>query len=421
MRNKIALVNLSVAVAVVASFMALSGPAAASPVHPRTTTVQLAGWASTPAEPKALQKVVNSFQRANPSIKVHLNEYSGGDTYNTAVLGGITVGKGPDVFYVDSSVFRTWQAAGALAPIDSFVKRTPSFDIKDIYPGLRKSFTVGGKLYGLPKDYSTLGLFVNTGIWKAAKMGKAPTTWAAFAKDACTITRYERKHGVKNVYGAGLANDQARWNPLLQSLGGRVLNAAQTKSEINNKAGVAAIGAWASLVKKGCAAWPSQVGQGWSGGEFGPGNAAMVWEGPWLIPYMQTTYPKVHFKIFPLPVKGNLAFTVAYSMNPHSKVKSAAWKLLSYLTGKVGEQKWVNLFQVLPARKSLKAPKGDGVFVKGAANAQGWVYRAGYFDTNGPYTVLNNDFVKVQQGSMTAKSAAVDVQNAINHWLQTIH
>ena len=417
MRKKLALVNIAVALAVVASFMALSGGSvAAKVVNHGKITVTVAGWASTPAEPADLQKVINSFEKANPKYNVKLEEYNG-NAYPTTILASISSGGGPDVFYVNSDKFLGWQEAKALYPLTSFIKKDPSYDYTDMYKGLRAGFTVGGKVYGIDKDYSTLGLFINTSIWNAAHMGKVPTTWSAFAKDACAISNYEHSHGQPNVDGAGLAADQARWNPLLQSLGGSVLNKAQNKPAINSKAGVSAINDWAGLVKQHCAAWPTSTQGGWSGGEFGPGDAAMVWEGPWLIPYLQSTYPNVHYKIVPLPVHGNYTYTVAYSMNPHSSNKAAAWKVLSYLTGKVGEKQWVNLFKVLPARSSIKAPAGDGAFLKGSKYAESYLFKPGYTDPGGPYATLNTDIMNVGNGTMTAKAAVVDVTGAINHWL----
>ncbi len=416
MRNKFALVNLGVVLAVVASFVAFSGGSVgAKAVRSAKINVTVAGWASTPAEPADLQKVINKFEKANPKYHVKLQEYNG-NSYPTTILASISSGGGPDIFYVNSDKFLAWQEAKALYPLNSFIRKDHAYNYNDMYKGLRDGFTVGGKVYGIDKDYSTLALFINTGIWKAAHMGKTPTTWAAFAKDACKISKYEHSHGHATVYGAGLAPDQARWNPLLQSLGGRVLNKAQNKAEINSKAGVKAINDYAGLVKQHCAAWPTTQ-QGWSGGEFGPGDAAMVWEGPWLIPYMQSTYPSVHFKIVPLPVHGNYTYTVAYSMNPHAKNKAAAWKVLSYLTGKTGEKQWVNLFKVLPARQSLKAPQGDGPFIKGSKYAETYLFKPGYTDPGGPYVTLNTDIQNVGNGTMTAKHAVVDVTGAINHWL----
>jgi multiple sugar transport system substrate-binding protein len=417
MRRKLALLNFAVAASLVLSFAALTGgQVAAKTIHHKTVNLTLAGWASTPTEPKDLQIVINAFQKDNPGYKVKLEEYNG-NTYPTTIESAIAAGGGPDVFYVNNDKFRQWQEAKALYPLNSFIAKDPGYHYTQIYKSLRNGFTVNGKVYGIDKDYSTLGLFVNTDMWKAAKMGKAPTTWAQFASDACKLRHYEKTHGHSNVYGAGFANDEWRWQALLKSRNGSVVNQAQTKSTIDTNAGLSSIRDYAHLVKKGCAAW-FNTQQGWSGGQFEEGDAAMVWEGPWLLPSLQTTYPNIHYKVYPLPFKGNLEFTVAYSMNPNAKNKEAAWKLLSYLTGYKGEKLWVDYFKVLPARSNVPPPNGDQPFLQGAKYAYTVLPRPHWSDPgNSPYNVLNNDLKKVSTGSMTAKQAAVDVTNAINHWL----
>jgi multiple sugar transport system substrate-binding protein len=410
--------NFGVAVAVVASFTALSGGVvAAKAVHAKKVTVTLDGWVSSPSEPKDLKKVVTAFEEANRSIHVDYTPIN--TNYQTVVQDALSQGKGPDVFYVDAGYFRQWAQLGVLAKLNSFVSHDKAFNVNDFYSGLRKAFMVGKSFYGFPKDYSTLAQFDNVPMMKAAGVKSAPTSWAQFASDACKIRKYEKKHGHKDVYGASLTNDQARWQPLLQSLGGHVLNGSQKKAEINTKAGITATADWGGLVHKGCASEPSQVGAGWQGQQFGEGLAAMTWEGPWAIPYLQTTYPNIHYKIVPLPVKGNLAFTVAYAMNAHASNKAASFRLLSYLTGPAGETKWVRLFQVLPARRSVKPDKGDGVFVKGASVAEGWIFNPGYFNTGGPYATINNNLDAVAKGSMTAKAAIQNDQAALENWIQT--
>lgn len=420
MRTKLAFVKIAVALAVVATFTAAGGPVTAS-VRPaaKTTTVVLDGWASTPSEPAALKKVLSSFEKANKTIHVQYNVING--TFQTQMAAAFAAGRGPDVLYADEGWAQQFERAGEFQPLQKYAAKDKSFDMGDFYSGLLNGFKIGKNIYGFPKDYSTLATWYNPQMLKAVHVSHVPTDVNSFARVACEIRKYEVKHGHKNTYGAGLPNDQARFQPILQAYGGRVLNAKETKSEFNSSAAVKAVGWWAGLVKKGCAAEPSQVGATWSGQEYGQKNAAMVFEGPWLLSPMQTTWKGVPYKLAPLPTgpkgNGNLSFSVAYAMNAKSKVKPEAWKLISYLTGKVGESQWVKLFKVLPARKSIKPPPGDGVFVKGAQYAQPWTFKPGYFNAGGPNTTLNNDLDKVAKGQMTAKQAVADTSNAIKRWL----
>ena len=90
---------------------------------------------------------------------------------------------------------------------------------------------------------------------------------------------------------------------------------------------------------------------------FGQGKAAMVIEGNWAIPYLDSTFPDIDYGMAEVPTingeKGTMAFTVAYVMNAASEKKEAAWELMSYLTGKEGMETWTSKGFELPSRKSV--------------------------------------------------------------------
>ena len=108
----------------------------------------------------------------------------------------------------------------------------------------------------------------------------------------------------------------------------------------------------------------------------------MVLEGNWAIPYIETNFPDVDFATAEVPTvngkKGTMAFTVAYVMNKDSQKKEAAWKLLSYLTGKEGMETWTSKGFALPTRKSVSAELGfdkdvlRGALVAGSSYATPW-------------------------------------------------
>ena len=59
--------------------------------------------------------------------------------------------------------------------------------------------------------------------------------------------------------------------------------------------------------------------------------------------------------------RGNLAFTVSYSIAKDSKKKSAAWTLLAYLTGRQGMAVWTSKVGYLPSRSDVSAVAGRPV------------------------------------------------------------
>jgi multiple sugar transport system substrate-binding protein len=76
--------------------------------------------------------------------------------------------------------------------------------------------------------------------------------------------------------------------------------------------------------------------------------------------------------------RGNLGFTVSYSIGKDSKKKAAAWKLLSYLVGRQGMAVWTKNSGFLPSRSDVKPPAGRADFLKDAASARPWSFVKGW-------------------------------------------
>jgi ABC-type glycerol-3-phosphate transport system substrate-binding protein len=80
--------------------------------------------------------------------------------------------------------------------------------------------------------------------------------------------------------------------------------------------------------------------------------------------------------------RGNLSFTVSYSMSKFSPNKAAGWKLLRFLTGRTGQAVWSKNSGFLPSRNDVKAPPGRANFVKEAPAARPWQFIKGFDRVN---------------------------------------
>jgi multiple sugar transport system substrate-binding protein len=319
------------------------------------TTITMNGWQSSPAEEDLLTKVVRAFQKSHPSIKVKYNSFN---NYQATMLAKFSARKPPDVFYVDVADFADWVRQGVLEPLDKYAAKT-HFSSKPFYKNLLNSFKYKGKIYGYPKDWSSLGMEVNT---KLLGNNPVPKTWAQLRSVASKIN-------VPNGKPICLSADWARLMAFVYQAGGsgnfKSANSAPFRSAVNFYVG---------LIKDGLAALPDKLGSGWCGEAFGKERAAIAFEGNWMFPVMKD-FPGVSFKTAPLPkgkTRGNLAFTVSYSMSRESKHKDAAWQLLKYLTGPAGMKKWTSLGLALPARSDVKPVSGRGAFVKFPGFTHGW-------------------------------------------------
>jgi multiple sugar transport system substrate-binding protein len=370
--------------------VALTGksPAAKAP----SGTVVLNGWQSSPQEEARLAKVVKDFEAKYP--KIHVN-YQSFNNYQATMLAKFASRKPPDVFYVDVADFADWVRQGVLQPLDSYAKAS-KFSPKPFIPSLLSSFKYQGHIYGYPKDWSSLGMEVNTTL---LGNNPIPKTWAQLK----TVASRLNVPGGKPIC---LSADWARLMPFVYQAGGngqfRSADSAPFRTAVNFYVG---------LIKSGLAATPDKLGSSWCGEAFGKQKAAIIFEGNWMFPTM-VTYPNVKFATAPLPKdkkRGNLAFVVSYSMAKDSKNKPAAWTLLKYLVGKQGMQQWINLGLALPTRTDVHAVAGRGAFTKYPSSVHGWGNQVGFRHVWND--VANNELTAVIQGkesvnAMLAKIAA---------------
>jgi multiple sugar transport system substrate-binding protein len=367
-------------------------PAAASKTP--SGTVTLNGWQVSPAEQTKLAKVVKDFERTHP--KIHVNYTSIGGDYQAAMLAKFAARKPADVFYVDAADFADWVRQGVLQNLDSYVKAS-HFSTKPFIKNLLNTFKYKGHYYGFPKDWSSLGMEVNT---RLLGNNPIPKTWAQLK----TVAQKINVPGGKPIC---LSADWARLMAFVYQAGGN-----GQFSSANSAAFRTAVNYYVGLIKSGLAATPDKIGSSWCGEAFGKERAAFAFEGNWMFPTM-ATFPNVKFTTAPLPMdkrRGNLAFTVSYSMAKDSKNKPAAWELLKYLVGKRGMQQWVSLGLALPTRRDVHAVKGRGAFTRYPGSVHGWGNQVGFRHIWND--VANNELTAVIAGKESVNSMLDKIASA---------
>jgi len=397
MRKRLVLPAALLVAAIVAAVLAAgsSGRAGANGPAGKSAAsgdVTLNGWQASPAEEAKLAKVVKDFEASHPKIHVH---YSSFNNYQATMLAKFASRKPPDVFYVDAADFADWVRQGVLQNLDSYVKAS-KFSTKPFYKNLLNTFKFQGHYYGFPKDWSSLGMEVNTRLLGS---NPVPKTWAQLKSVASKIT----VPGGKPIC---LSADWARMMAFVYQAGGNGQFKSATSAPFRN-----AVNYYVGLIKSGLAATPDKTGSSWCGEAFGKERAAFAFEGNWMFPTMDG-FPGVKFTTAPMPkgkTRGNLAFTVSYSMAKDSKNKPAAWELLKYLVGRQGMQQWVSLGLALPTRTDVHAVAGRGAFTKYPGFTHGWGNQVGFRHVWND--IANNELTAVLAGkesvnSMLSKIAA---------------
>jgi multiple sugar transport system substrate-binding protein len=318
----------------------------------------------------------------------------------TQQLGqGFAAGSPPDVFYLDAGAFADYASVGSLEPY------AETFEGKeDFYENLRASFTFDGKLYCIPKDFSTLGLVINTALWEKAGLTDAdvPKTWDQLRAVAKKLTSGDQ-------VGLALGDTRDRIGAFFVQNGGWITDPEGTRVTADSPQNVQALQFVRQLLQDGSTKFPKQLDSGWAGEAFGKQKAAMTIEGNWITGALKNDFPTVKYTVAPLPAgakgPGTLSFTQCWGIAAKSANKAQAQELVKALTSKESQLGFATAFGVMPSRQSAQADFAaqfpqQKAFVESAEYAQGPV--------NAPkMTPVLADFDTALQGLPGADPAAI--------------
>ncbi len=325
---------------------------------------------------------------------------------NQQLAQGFAAGSPPDLFYMSPEALAGYAKNGSVKAYGDMLSNK-----SDFYPSLVQNFTVGGKFYCAPKDFSTLALIINTDLWAKAGLTDAdvPTTWDQ-------LTAVSKKLTTGGVAGLGFGAQVERIGVFMAQAGGGLVT--DGKATADSKANVEALQYVKENLNGGNFAYASKLGAGWGGEAFGKQLAAMVIEGNWIDGAMKADYPNVKYIVAQLPAgpkgKGTLQYTNCWGMATDSKNQAASLKLVEYLTNAKQQLAFATAFGPMPSVQSAAAQwKSDNpskaAFLDGAKDAQFLPSQAGAaqvisdFDaqlltlaTSDPATIL-----KSVQGNLT--------------------
>lgn len=312
---------------------------------------------------------------------------------------GFAAGNPPDVFFLDASLFPTYAKAGNLFDYGDQIKAL------DFYPALKQSFTYKGSLYCAPKDFSNLGLVINTDLWAAAGLTDAdtPKTWAQLESVARRLT-------TKGVVGLGLGDTHDRVDAFLKQAGGTVTNADQTQVTADTPANVAGLTFVQKLLAEKVAAFPKQLDSGWSGEALGKGKAAMVVEGNWFTGAAAADYPKLKWRVAELPAgpagRGTLTFTQCWGVAQAGKHHEQSVDFVKSLFTTRQQLAFASAFGVMPSLMSARSAYAASIPASQKAWLAGAEYAVGPVSAPGLDPVMK-DFDTRLQGLPGASPAAI--------------
>lgn len=303
-----------------------------------------------------LAELIEEYDAANENVTIE-NVNSG--SYNAQqqkMLAAVAAGDFPTISMIDYKNVPFYAANGWLEPINDYASKE---DMADFIPGLLDDLTLDGKIYALPYNRSTQGLYYNKELFAQAGLDPdvPPETWEDVVEYGKVIGKLgEEYHG---IYAIG--NMQWYYEPMVYEWGGEFADASG-RFTFNDAKGVEVAQFLQDLVYvEKVAVVPSILSGSWDqqAVEFVNGKVGMMRQSTALNRYIQGVVDfDWGFTMFPAGPNGRVVTgggaNVAIGAKSSEAEKKAAWEFLNWLTNTENSATFHMNTGYMPSRRSVQ-------------------------------------------------------------------
>ncbi len=291
-----------------------------------------------------MQTLADEFEKENPNIHIEIQTTAWKD-YWTKLETTVTAGNGPDVFWLNIPRATDYIKNDIIIPLDDLGIDKSKFPETHI-----EAYTRDGKLYGIPRDFDTVGLYYNKTLFEEAGV-PLPTdqwTWDDMKDAAAKLTNKE-----KGVYGIIASADwQGGYYEAIYQNGSSPFT-ADGKSNFSDPAVIEALNYWYSFVKDGSSPNAADLANTPAKDMLLSGKVAMIADGSWNATiYFNDDYGKANLDVAMLP-KGKVNGTTSNSLGNviYSKSKhiDEAKKWVTFLSSERANQEVAAAGIVIPS------------------------------------------------------------------------
>jgi multiple sugar transport system substrate-binding protein len=440
MRQRLFLsIALSGLVAVSAAACGSSGGAGGGS---KVVTVAYEDYGTFHAMGQLIRKITPTFEREHPgwTVKAEPINAPENDYYTKLDLMNRSPSTQPDVMYEDTFLINSDTKAGYLAPVNSYVNSWT--DWRYFYPAAKTATqAVDGKIYGVPMETDTRGLWYNKQLFARAGLPVPwqPKTWADVLAAARTIKA--KLPGVipLNVYSgtpSGEATTMQGFEMLLYGTGETLYDHATNKWISPGTGFTSALDFIKTVYTTGLGPTPQQelnpnvgteVGDNW----LPKGKLAIDLDGSWLgstwIPGGAYVWPQwtnvMGWTSMPTEngqgsditsMSGGWALSIG-SSSPH---KSMAWDLISLALNTQNATSYTITSGGLAVRSDVASQPSYTSTTPGVAFWTNLVKYTNYRPAYPVYPELSNAIQQATEGVMTGQQSPQQASAAYGQSLQ---
>ena len=177
------------------------------------TTLVVMHWSGGAGqeEDEIVEAALARFEASHPNIRVERINPGDAGSFYTKLQTMMAAGTPPDVFYVGDERLPSLARMGVLEPVDSFIEADAAagdpFELDDFFDVTLSAYrydgtqTGKGPLYGIPKDFTSIGFYYNKDLFRAAGINEPADdwTWDDFLVAARAIGQLEGCTGAEFV------------------------------------------------------------------------------------------------------------------------------------------------------------------------------------------------------------------------------
>ncbi len=185
--------------------------------------------------------LVQDYNASQSAVRVINVNQGGYNELQRALLAAVAAGTTPPVTMVDFQYVPFYASNGVFVPLNELADES---ELSDLTPGLLGDLIVDGKLYAVPFNRSTQGMYYNKDLFRQAGLDpeNPPQTWDEVLEAARAIRALGDEY-----YGIYATFSTWYWQPFVQSWGGEFSD-ANCNFTFNDAAGVAAAEFFQSLL-----------------------------------------------------------------------------------------------------------------------------------------------------------------------------
>lgn len=294
-------------------------------------------------EEATLKKIIKEYERLHPNITIVETPV----TDNSKILTAISGGNPPDIIDMGTSgVLGDWASKGALTDLTPYIQSDKSFSKNAFVQSGWNSVTVNGKPYALPFMNFDAALLYNKDTFKKAGITHPPRTLEELQQDAFKLTQTDKSgkiiqagfipdYPVSNIESYAWMFGGQWMNPKTGKFTGedpRIIQAFNWEQVFYKKVGAQKL---ANFVKSAGAYLSPQD-------PFQSGKLAMVYDGSWVIAYIEQNNPNLLKNIGVAPMPGPKQYaagggTTYIDTNPQviptgAKHPQDAWNFIAWET-----------------------------------------------------------------------------------------